>query len=206
MSNRAKVLGLMLGAVLAISAITAASASAALPEYQLESGTFPAAFTSTSVKGTLETTSGETVTCTADTNTGELTSAKLGNVTVTFTGCTTTFFGFPISCKSSGKASGVLTGPGGVATEFECAGNTVKVTGSVIGFFPTINTFLNSTELVLKQTKGVQEIKEYINSSGTTVKNVHLSSSKNGGTAVESGETTTDTITLTGGRKVKIAG
>lgn len=228
MSKRAKILGVVLGAVLALTAIAAASASAALPEYVPNSGTFPIKFTSTSGKGTLQTTTGETVTCTSDSNVGELTGPKSGTVTVTFNGCTTTFFGFPISCKTAGKASGeivtsklnselvyavgktqvlnLLSSPTGTEAEFECAGNTVKVTGSVLGLFPTINKQLHSTSLVLNQTSGKQEFEEYVNASGTTVTGVFLNSSKNGGAAVMSAEGTTDTITLEGTREVEIKG
>jgi hypothetical protein len=226
MKRSLKFLGLTVAAVLAISAMAVASASAAAPEYVLSSGTFPVKFTSTSGAGVLETTTHETVNCTSDTNAGEIVNSKEGNVVVTFKGCTTTFFGFPISCNSSGKASGeivtnkltstleynvgktkvlnLLSPPsGGASAEFTCAGNTVKVTGGVLGEFPTTNTFLHSTSLVLKQTGGKQEFREYVNAAGTTL-SAHLSSSKNGGTAVESGEETTDTITLEGTRELKI--
>lgn len=227
MKRKIKFLGATCVAVIALSAVAAASASAAAPEFVPETGTFPIAFTSTSGAGTLETTSGETVTCTSDTNTGKITGAKSSKVTVHFKGCKTTFFGFPIACKTSGAGTeeivtkeltgelGLNTaktkvlndlrgeGTGEVSAEFECAGNTVKVTGSVIGEFPETEKFLHESQLVLKQSKGVQEFTEFINSEGKTVKNT-LSSSKNGGTAVQSGETTSDTITLEGSRKVKI--
>lgn len=226
MKRSLKVLGLTVAAVLAISALAVASASAAAPEYVLKSGSFPVKFTSTSGAGVLETTSGETVNCTSDTNEGEILNSKEDWVIVTFRGCTTTFFGFPISCNTSGRASGeimtnkltsmleynvgktkvldLLTPPSGSPdAEFTCAGNTVKVSGGVLGEFPTTNTFLHSTSLVLKQTKGVQAFREYVNASGTTL-SAHLSSSKNGGAAVESGEETTDTITLEGTRELEI--
>ena len=100
----------------------------------------------------------------------------------------------------------MLTGSGGVFTEFECGGNTVKVTGSVIGVFPTINTFLHSTELIFNQTLGVQEIREYIDAGGAKHSGVHLNVSKNGGTPIEGGLGTTEAITFEGTREVLIAG
>jgi hypothetical protein len=225
MKRKIKFLGLTCLAVFVLSAMAAASASA--DEFVPETGTFPIPFTSTSGAGTLETSSGETVTCSSDTNTGSITGPMTFSVIVKFKGCKTTFFGFPIACKTSGAgteeivtktldgelgtnaAKKVLAdlvgeGAGEVVAEFECLGNTVKVTGSVIGVFPNTGVFLHETELVLKQTKGIQEFTETINTEGKTIKNV-LSSSKNGGAKVQSGETTTDKIVLTeAGRKVKI--
>ncbi len=224
MKRKFKFLGATCVAILALSAVAVASASAT--EFVPETGTFPIGFTSTSGAGTLETKSGETVTCKSDTNTGSITAAMTATVVVHFKGCTTTFFGFPIACKTKGAgAEEIVTktlsgelgtnaskqalldlvgeGAGKVVAEFECAGNTVKVTGSVIGLFPTTGVFLHETELVLKQTKGVQEFISTINTSGETIDGF-LSSSKNGGTPGQSGETTTDKIVLEGTRKVKI--
>ena len=94
-------------------------------------------------------------------------------------------------------------GAGQVVAEFECAGNTLKVTGSVIGEFPSTEVFLHETELVLKQSKGINEFTSFFDAEWTSVKNV-LMLSKNGGSAVQSGEGTTDKLTFEKERKVKI--
>ncbi len=229
MKRKIKFLGLTCMAVFALSGIAAASASAVKGEFVPEAGTFPIPFTSTSGAGTLETTTGETVTCSSDTNTGSILGTMTFSVVVKFKGCKTTFFGFPIACKTNGapnaeeiitktlagelgtdstktKVLADLKGEGAeeVVAEFECAGNKVKVTGSVIGQFPTTEVFLHETELVLKQTKGIQEFTSYLNTKGETVKNV-LFSKKGTAEKVQSGETTTDKIVLSeAGRKVKI--
>jgi hypothetical protein len=87
--------------------------------------------------------------------------------------------------------------------EFECSGVTFKVTGSMIGEFPSTESFLHETELVFKQSKGINEFTSFFNAEWTAVKNV-LMLSKNGGTAIQSGESTTEKLTFEKERKVKI--
>ncbi len=226
MKRKIKFLSLTCVAILALCAMAAASASA--DEFVPDTGTFPIGFIGAGGADTLETASGETVTCKSETATGSITGPMTAKVTLRTKGCTTTFFGFPVACKTSGggaeeistkELSGELgtntaktkvvldlrgEGAEELVSEFECAGNTVKVTGSVIGLLPTTGVFLHETELILKQTGGVQEFTEYINTEGKTIKNVPFTS-KNRGAKVQSGLTTTDKVVLTeAGRKVKI--
>ena len=56
--HRLRTTGLALMAVIALSALAAASASAALPEFVPTAGKFPVKFTDTSGAGTLETVKG----------------------------------------------------------------------------------------------------------------------------------------------------
>jgi hypothetical protein len=216
-------------AVSAMWAVAAASASAAAPEFAPESGTFPINFTSTSGASTLETTGGETVTCESSTGEGSITGEKASKVKFHFKGCTSTFFGLPVSCKSSGaEAKEIVTkelsgelgissadktkvvndlkgeGEGQVVAEFECGEkNTVKVTGSVIAELPATETFVHETEMVLKQSKGINEFTSFFNAEWNIIEAV-LKSAKNGGTAVQSGEARTDKLTFEKERKVKI--
>jgi hypothetical protein len=225
--NHLYAMGLAFLAVAALGAGAAASASAAKPEFVLKSGSFPVGFTSTGGAATWETTSGETLSCTSITDGGAITGTKTGSVTLTFKGCTTTMFGFPISCKSSGRASGevqtnllathlysdntrskvledLAPASGSNFAQFECAGlGTVVWTGQLLGEFPTTNTFLHSTSLIFKQTKGVQAFSAYENETGELV-SAYLQTSKNGGTPVRMGIEATDGITFEGVRELEI--
>jgi hypothetical protein len=71
--NRTPVLAACIAAVIAVSAMTAALAAAAPPEF---SPPFPNALTSTSKAMTLQTVGGLKVRCKADTNTGEITGPR----------------------------------------------------------------------------------------------------------------------------------
>jgi hypothetical protein len=181
--QRLKVSGLALVAVLALSGIAAASASAVV-EPAFVSGGVKNTFTSTSGKGTLETVGGKTVKCTADTNAGEITKAaetnKITKLVITFTGCESS----GIKCNSAGKGSGVIetnalvgqlgflkqTAPeeigvdlepkeGKFFVEFECTGFAKsKVEGQVIckvsgPYDVKVKTF----ELICEQSKGAQK-------------------------------------------------
>lgn len=94
-----RLIGLCLVAAFALSAVAAASASAKEVLYELSKGTFPATFTSTGGKSTLETVAGGltgVVSCTGIKDSGTIGSATegsgktahLGTAKITFTGCT----------------------------------------------------------------------------------------------------------------------
>ncbi|MCW3027665.1 MAG: hypothetical protein JWN81_876 [Solirubrobacterales bacterium] len=99
--KRMTVAGLGLLAMLAASSAIAASASAALPEF---SAPFSKTFTSTSKTSVLETVGGIAVTCTAATNSGEITGPQTGSVTIVFTGCKLG----KVPCNTPGAAAGVI--------------------------------------------------------------------------------------------------
>ncbi len=146
-----RIWGLCLAAALTLSA--AASASAALPEF---SGPFPKPFGSKSGKAVLETVKKATVTCAADTNTGQVTGPKAGTVVITFTGCA-----IPgARCSNTGTPGKIVTNTlvlrlgyiskakkevgvdllnGNLIVEFACGGVVVQVKGSVIGRITPIN-------------------------------------------------------------------
>lgn len=222
-ARNTRIWGLALVAMLAFSAMAAASASGAEPE--VKAAKFPVPFTSTSGKGTLETKGGSKVTCESDTNKGEILD-KAGNskVTVTFKKCTTKVLGITVSCTSSGQETGtIVTKPlkdriryinhttkevgdvlspetGELLAEFTCAGVTIKVRGSVIGKIPAgkFEEPESSGSLEFKQSGGVQNPREYEEEVGGVFKKVvaHLETSTGGGAFEESGEETTDTITF----------
>jgi hypothetical protein len=179
--TRIRVVGLCLFAAFAIAAVASASASAALPEF---GGPFPKPFTSKSKKSTFETVKGTKVTCTVDTNAGEITGPKTGTVTVRFTGCRSS--GLP--CQSKGAAPeeivtnvlsmtlgyiskakkevGIdLSSPTGAPlVEFECAGFPVQIRGSVIGRITPVNKKVTPPKpflLKFAQTGGKQKITKF---------------------------------------------
>lgn len=154
---RKKMMLLGLGAMVALAfAALPAVASAGEPEISC-GGLVCGKFTSHSGKTALSTTNGTTVTCTSSTGSGEYTTKKTGNITLTFHGCTTpTFFG--ATCTTPGQTAGTIktgtsvfhnvyltdakTTPGvlitqptsGPYTTFNCAGFLhVEVFGSIIG-------------------------------------------------------------------------
>jgi hypothetical protein len=216
--TRISTTGACLLATFAIGAALAASASAALPEF---SGPFPKPFTSTSSKSTLETVGKTKVTCTADTNTGEVTGPSGGVVTVRFTGCAVKSF----PCNSPGGAAGeIVTHPltatlgyvsrepkevgldlanpaGALIAEFQCVNILASVKGSVIGLITPINKLLAPPKhftLKFMQKKGIQKI---INFAGGPPD--FLETSINGGPFEQSGLTSTDLISFPTPEEIK---
>jgi hypothetical protein len=180
---RIKMIGLTAIAMLAISAIATAAASAALPEQVPASGTF----TATSGKSTFETKSGEKVVCEEDKASGEITGAKTDKSTITFSKCEA----FGLKCKSKGAASGEIVlkmnselvyinkskkEVGNILTlaeelTIECTVlQKLKVKGATLCPITPVNTKTKTFTLTCTETKGVQQPTEYENSSGVKVK------------------------------------
>jgi hypothetical protein len=192
-------------AVVALSAIATASASAALPEF--EPGKAGEKFTGTSGSGTLASPKG-TIECTADKVTGETTGTtkKTATATVTFTGCKV--FGI-IGAHSLGDAEGtILTKVAlelcyinktnkevGALTEvtspvhIEVAGKLVEVTGDQVAAVTPVNTKTKTFKLVYKEKSNKGE------PAGCEGKTETLKTSENEGTAENSGEATEETTT-----------
>jgi hypothetical protein len=178
--KRMRVGGLSLVAMFAMSATTALSASAALPEF---SGPFPKPFTSTSKASLLETVppGSKKTKCTADTNVGEITGAQTGFITITFTGCTLN----KVPCNTPGLASGTIATSllsikmnyinkakkwvgidlmepaGGLFMAYGCgSAMSARVAGSVIGRIVPINKVVPISkffEVHFQQGLGVQK-------------------------------------------------
>jgi hypothetical protein len=217
--KRMRIVWLCLLASFALTAIAASSASAAKPEFIAKK--FPVTFTSTSGKGTLETLGGTQVTCSSDTDTGELTGANGGkdiaNVVVKFNGCKESVFN--AECKTSGAAAGeiktnVLSGEVGyikkaapievglmlspttaaLFAEFNCLGGLVKiqVQNLVEGKALPLNKSETKGELIYKQKLGMQELNKLEGQTGESL----LETSIGGGAFEGSGIETTDKITF----------
>jgi len=195
-----KVLALAAIATMAVMALVGtATAAASQPKAEPEGGAFPVSFTGTSGAGTLETVSEggsvRTVSCTADTSSGEVNSATtVKNVKVKFTGCTTTGpFGNAWTCTSSGAASGevltvalkgslnylksgssevgIVLSPesGSSFASFTCRGvflsENLSVGGSVIGKLTPVNTLTSGFTLSFSQSAGHQSPETYLSST-----------------------------------------
>jgi hypothetical protein len=103
-----KCTGVALIATLTMGAVGVATA-AAEPEFKPEAGTFPITFSSKATKKTkLITKSGNTVECTSDESSGEVSGARLAKkVVVKFKGCKSTGF-ISATCTTSGASSGEI--------------------------------------------------------------------------------------------------
>jgi hypothetical protein len=177
--SRMRIVGVCLIAVFVASATTAASASAALPEF---SAPFSKTFTSTSKASRLETVTGKKTTCKADTNFGEISAPQSGVMTIVFTGCKLG----KVPCNTPGLAPGTiatttlalriyyinkakkqvgvdLVGATGAPFLYYGCGSSVfaKVEGSVIGRITPVNKLVTPSEmfkLTFAQTLGVQNV------------------------------------------------
>lgn len=174
-----RLLSLVLGAVTALLAITAANAFAEAPEITTS---VPFTFTAKSKteKNVLETAKSQ-ISCKSSSSEGEITTAKgEGKGTIKFSGCTSK----GLECESlAAKTKGVIEVSGvginltdikvsGVLTlgilitlnsevHIECGAGTllILVAGKVLGTFPEVKsgTGVTSTALVFKQSAGKQE-------------------------------------------------
>jgi hypothetical protein len=104
-----RLVGLIVGVILALNLVAAAAASAADPEFtgNVAGNTFK----TTSGLSILESTAEQKVDCTSDSSKGEVTGAsKVGKVVVTFSNCVAKE-GSKAACtaKSQGGATGVIT-------------------------------------------------------------------------------------------------
>jgi hypothetical protein len=171
---RIKVLGLAVVAAFALSAIASATAMA-LPEIvggKLGPGT---KITDRSGASTLETKSGEKISCKKDVSSGEVTGARTAKNTITFEGCTA----FGLSCNTGGKVVEIhVTSTVVYLSEKEktvgivlalekeptitCGGiQKLKVRGDTICPVSPVNKLTKIVTLACKATKGVQEPLEY---------------------------------------------
>jgi hypothetical protein len=109
--KRTRIIGLALVAAFALSAVAAASALAAEPEFKPETGGFPVNFSSSSTTNEtkLEVEGGNTVKCKGLSSSGKLESArKAGEVVVHFTNCKVKVSIFEATCTTKGASSGEI--------------------------------------------------------------------------------------------------
>jgi hypothetical protein len=220
--HRYKIVGLVLLAVVALSAFASATSLAAVPVAKTLSGeVFPATFTGTSGKGELVTLAKTTVTCEKGKSSGELKGttgeSTEGTAKLTFEGCKSSGF----ACNTVKEASGVIVTSGTTKvvwdpkkgnhalllkvteTKFECT-SLVKVTvkGNILLLIkPEKETepCTKNFELVVTQTGGDPTDKTYTETEAQEKepKSALLLSSINGGTFESSGDTSKENKIVT---------
>jgi hypothetical protein len=196
--------------MLTVSVGATSSAWAALPEF---SGPFPNSFTAKSGVTTLETTSKALIHCVTDTGTGELSGAKTGSVTLTFTGCELVTLALP--CNTAGLPPGEIvtttllmtlgyinepkkevgidlsTATGGPLMKFFCGPLETTVKGSVIGKVTPVNKLIKPPgHFTLKFTQATGHQKPSHFEAGP----IDVLSTSFGGPPLESGLASTDSL------------
>jgi hypothetical protein len=216
--QRIRIVVLTMVAVFATSAVAASSAAAVLPEFSPSSGV---TLNGTSGAGLLETKSGTKVTCTSNTDSGEITGPKaVSKIKVTFKGCESGGF----KCSTAGAASGELvteelkatlgyinattkevgvdfTPVGAKFIEFNCVGGIIEVTvtGSVICPVTPINTKTKTFTVACRQEKGIQKPTKLVGE----LEDVLFTKIGALGLEEQSGEETTATVTATPEGEIK---
>jgi hypothetical protein len=199
--RKAKLIWAAVLAMVAVSAVASATASAAAPEFTVKTK-----FTDTSGSGTLALTGGNTIVCRKDKSSGEITGGKTVTDTIEFEECT--IFGF-IGAESLGasnekiivKAKGELCFISESAKQvgmflepepvhIEAAGALAKVEGTLVGEVTPSGRKTKTGELKIKTSGGKQEFTK----CGT--KTASLTGSENEGATKEATEATSDTITF----------
>jgi hypothetical protein len=127
-----KIMLLALAAVSVVMFALPAIASAGSPEVSC-GGAVCGKFTSHGLHSELTAVGEPEITCTSNSGAGEFTTKTTGTIALTFHGCQTQFFGFPVTCTSSSPAGG---SPG-----------TIKTTSSV--FHTTYVTDAKTTPGIL---------------------------------------------------------
>jgi len=186
----ARLVGLVFAAVLAVAAVSASAAMATAPEFSKT-----AKFTGAGLGANVLTASTTSISCTGESNTGEITGVKkVGKVVVKFTTCTAN--SGACEAKSTGAKSGeivtlTLKGELGITTqsatgvglllepettkkfvhiEASCTSPTeTEVSGTIAGEASPIKSSQTTGKLVFGVTSGAQNITA-INILGTTVK------------------------------------
>jgi hypothetical protein len=151
-------------------------------------GVFPVPLTAKSTAGTLEASTGETITCTADASAGKINGpSTVGNLAVTFTGCIGKSGSSECAAKSPGAKEGTIvtntlkgefgevkaseattltglllepaSGTEFVTIEGSCL-VTAAVSGSLAGEVSPVGVLSSTGKLVFSGSKGTQKIKE----------------------------------------------
>jgi hypothetical protein len=168
---RVRTILLALIAVLSLSAVSAATASAA-PEFSKEKDTFTTTGGESVLKGV-----GLTITCKKTSGSGEVISKSTVNATVTFEGCKGEILGNKCPETISSSLTGELgevakgesatevgllfKGKSGTFSEFKCGSLTIKVEGSVAGEVTPTKSLSKTGKVVFAlNEKGAQKIKE----------------------------------------------
>jgi len=216
-----KMMLLALGALTAlVFAALPAVASAGEPTIDPAGGKFPVTFTSSGTTSELRATGEPSIVCTSNSGSGKYTSATTGEFELTFKGCTTSFFGFPVECHSTGQANNVITTgtsvfhntyltdakttpgilvtppSGGVFTKITCAGiSTIEVKGNgIIGDLESPKCGGSSKTGTLNFTAtGASQTFKQVTGTGTAF---DLTATTSGGSAVTAAEVAEGTVTF----------
>jgi hypothetical protein len=188
--QRLKLVVLAAMAVLSLSALVSASASAVTPATILPT-TAAVTFTGESGSGTLSTLAGKKVECASDTSEGSFAAgAKLGPFTIDFKTCKDPATG--VQCTGLGEAAGVILVSGeahlvvdtespelgaGILflvnlTHFTCVLVLVEVHGEVLCLIKPVNSKTKHFEIVCEETapgSGDPKETQYWNEAGTEV-------------------------------------
>jgi hypothetical protein len=208
--HRIKLIGPAVIAVLLLGVIVSASALASGPKAKFLSGASSATFSGTSGKGKLATSKNE-VKCTSDENKGTIGETE-GEATIVFKGCEA----LGEKCNTTGKGSGEVESHGTTLlvydslsplaaadlfnvdeTVFECTSLVKnKVLGTILLLVKPIGEDTTKLELVVEESGGSPTDKTYWNSAGEE-KHPLLLSSLDGGTFLESGDTSEENFVTT---------
>jgi hypothetical protein len=204
--------GITVATLLALTALgttIAASASAALPEFE-PGGTKGEKLTMTSGTATFDADDQSESVCESDQGSGEFigTSKKEVLLTFDFAGCTVFgiigghslgdrervilahFTGVLCYLNKTKKEVGIKLALPSSGIHIEVAGKLLIVTGTAIGLVKPVNTKSKTGEIILKQSGDVQEFTKCEGGSEETLK-----TAENEGTAVQTSLQTTDTVT-----------
>lgn len=206
-----KVVAMAVVAVLAFSALAAATASAAKPEFNpaTNSGTSKGGKAKFTEKGGIA-----AVECTGSKGTAKVESAKGGKFDELYTGCTVPFGGKCTGLNDTEAGSILVLGnfdlryiENGVASKvgllfliepvhFECEAivKLITVKGCAIGKIEPTNTKTKVFTVVLEQSGGVEKYTEAENETNTGKETCILKSEKNGEAEKQSGQANTDEI------------
>jgi hypothetical protein len=200
--RRVKLIGVAILAVVALSAVVSASASAAAPEFKPAEGKI----TATSGLSILQIKGGNAIfECEKDILTITITGAKTTTFDWDFYGCkvdgifegnspgdaagTILIDGTDTLCKISGTRIGDALAITPVTVEV--AGKHSEVEGTVIGEVTPTGKKTLTGELILEQSGGAQKITKCEGETGTLI---ILANEETGGTKKEAGEATTDKL------------
>jgi hypothetical protein len=215
--QRIRQLGLALLAIFALGAVAATTASAEETGNPDLLTPATAKFTSRSFEGALvpHAQPARKITCTADTDSGEFKTIRIGSITIDFTGCAVEEG--KVRCRSLGDALGTIL-TGGVANlvdvkvgtvltlailinivnlHIECQGGVLfTVSGSVIGVFDNVTsgTPFSSAKILFTQSGGIQTIRECELPKELCTAKQELQVQVNGEPAESAGEETVDEI------------
>jgi hypothetical protein len=217
-----KMMLLALAAISAVMLVVPAVASAGEPQVDsklLNEGK-ALSFTSKGGFSELRATGEPSIACTSNEGTGKYNTKTTGEFELTFKGCTTSFFGFPVECHSTGQANNVITTgtsvfhntyltdakttpgilvtppTGGVFTTITCAGlSSIAVGGNgIIGHLESPKCGGSSTTGTLNfQATGSSQTYKKVTATGTEYS---LKATTSGGSAVAAGEVAEGTVTF----------